>query len=180
MAKIAQCGYGSKGQGVGNKPEGYTYIVNDNVNKGDVIQVISTSRLGRKFPTTAVPLSTTKMDTAKGQEIKQKALKDLEASNNERTKRMVDEGKMPPVQTNELTQVQSGKELGAKGYKYNPISAQTGKTLPSEYQMQTRAKAVEKYKQTNPYVEWTENAQKTAKIQTYEEYAKYFMDKGEQ
>lgn len=179
MAKIAMCGYGSKGEGVGKNPEGYAYVVNDNVNKGDIIQVISTSRLGRKFPTTAVPLSTTKMDTAKGQEIKQKSLKALEASNDARTMRMVEQGKMPPVQTYELTEVQSGKELGAKGYKYNPISAKTGKELPSEYQMQTRAKAVEKYAQANPYVEWTENAQKTAKIQTYEQYAKYFMDKGE-
>ena len=111
MAKIAQCGYGSRGQGVGNKPEGYTYIVNDNVNKGDVIQVISTSRLGRKFPTTAVPLSTAKMDTAKGQEIKQKALQGLEASNNARAKRLVEKGEFPPVQSNKLTQVQSGKDL---------------------------------------------------------------------
>ena len=181
MAKIAKCGYGSRGQGVGaNAPDGYAYVVNDSVNKGDVIQVISTSRNGRKFPTTAVPLSTAKMSTPKGQEIKQQALKNLEASNNKRAARMIDEGKFPPMQTNELTEVQSGKELGAKGYKTHPISAETGKPLPSEYQMQTRAKAVEKYKQSHPNVEWTENAQKTAKIGTYAEYAKYFMNKGEQ
>ena len=56
MAKIAMCGYGSRGQGVGNNPDGYAYVVDDSVKTGQKIQVVSTSRAGRKFATTAVPL----------------------------------------------------------------------------------------------------------------------------
>ena len=70
MAKIAQVGYGSKGQGVGKHPNGYTYVVNDNVRTGDAIQVISTSSAGRKFATTAVPLHTYSENTVKGKTAK--------------------------------------------------------------------------------------------------------------
>lgn len=70
MAKIAQVGYGSKGQGVGKHPNGYTYVVNDNVRTYDVIQVISTSPAGRKFATTAVPLHTYSENTVKGKTAK--------------------------------------------------------------------------------------------------------------
>ena len=77
MAKFAQCGYGSKGQGLGNTTDGYTYVVNDNVRTGDVIQVIATShgKEPKKFATTAVPLHTYKENSVKGQEAKQEAQK---------------------------------------------------------------------------------------------------------
>ena len=72
MAKFAKVGYGSHGQGVSEKnaPDGYDYIVDDNVNVGDKIQVVATSVNGNKFGTTAVPLSTYGKDTIKGQETK--------------------------------------------------------------------------------------------------------------
>ena len=70
MAKIAQVGYGSRGQGVGKQPNGYTYVVNDNVRTGDAIQVISTSSAGRKFATTVVPLHTYSENTIKGKTAK--------------------------------------------------------------------------------------------------------------
>lgn len=73
MAKIARVGYGSRGQGVGKNPEGYTYVVNDNVRTGAVIQVVSTSRAGRKFATTASPLHVYGENTVKGQTEKKKA-----------------------------------------------------------------------------------------------------------
>ena len=75
MAKIAQVGYGSKGQGVGKHPNGYTYVVNDNVRTYDVIQVISTSPAGRKFATTAVPLHTYSENTVKGKTAKIRRLR---------------------------------------------------------------------------------------------------------
>ena len=93
MAKFAQCGYGSQGQGLGKTTDGYTYVVNDNVRTGDKIQVIATSKKGNKFATTAVPLHTYKETSAKGQIAKQQSLQ---------------KGKEP-------IDVFSGKELGVQG-----------------------------------------------------------------
>lgn len=71
MAKFARVGYGSQGQGIGRKaPNGYVYVVNDNVRVKDRIQVVATSKLGRKFGTTAVPLSTFGENSVKGQQAK--------------------------------------------------------------------------------------------------------------
>lgn len=75
MAKFAQVGYGSQGQGLGKTTDGYTYVVNDNVRTGDRIQVVSTSRKGNKFATTAVPLHTYKETSKKGQLAKLEAEK---------------------------------------------------------------------------------------------------------
>lgn len=50
MAKVARCGYGSQGQGLGKTVDGYTYIVNDNVRSGDKIQVVATARNGKNLP----------------------------------------------------------------------------------------------------------------------------------
>ena len=135
MAKFAQVGYGSRGQGLGRSPDGYTYVVNDNVRKGDRIQVISTSRKGKKFATTAVPLHTYKENSVKGQELKQKTTSDMENAGKE--------GK--------ITQSYSGKELGLerKGVKQD------------QYQQQTRAGNIAMYKQQNPNAEFTQKSQET-------------------
>ena len=153
MAKFAQCGYGSQGQGLGATTDGYTYVVNDNVRTGDKIQVISTSKAGRKFATTAVPLHTYKENSVKGQEAKQQA--------QEKT------GKDP-------TQVYSGKELGVQGSKATkPLG--DGKRSISEYAQSTRAGNIVMYKQKDPNAQWTTKAQ-----ETFDTYSKQFMNKGEQ
>lgn len=152
MAKFAQCGYGSQGQGLGKTTDGYTYVVNDNVRTGDKIQVIATSKKGNKFATTAVPLHTYKETSAKGQMAKQQA--------QEKT------GKEP-------TQSYSGKELGVQGSRATqPLG--DGKRTISEYAQETRAGNIAMYKQKDPNAEWTKKAQ-----ETFDSYSKQFM-KGEQ
>ena len=153
MAKFAQCGYGSQGQGLGKTTDGYTYVVNDNVRTGDKIQVIATSKKGNKFATTAVPLHTYKETSAKGQMAKQQA--------QEKT------GKEP-------TQSYSGKELGVQGSRATqPLG--DGKRTISEYAQETRAGNIAMYKQKDPNAKWTEKAQ-----ETFDSYSKQFMNKGEQ
>lgn len=152
MAKFAQCGYGSQGQGLGTTTDGYTYVVNDNVRTGDKIQVIATSRSGNKFATTAVPLHTYKETSAKGQMAKQEAMSKT--------------GKDP-------TQSYSGKELGVQGSKATqPLG--DGKRTISEYAQATRAGNIAMYKQQDPNAKWTKNSQ-----ETFDSYSKQFM-KGEQ
>ena len=153
MAKFAQCGYGSQGQGLGKTTDGYTYVVNDNVRTGDKIQVIATSKKGNKFATTAVPLHTYKETSAKGQMAKQQV--------QEKT------GKEP-------TQSYSGKELGVQGSRAtHPLG--DGKRTISEYAQETRAGNIAMYKQKDPNAKWTEKAQ-----ETFDSYSKQFMNKGEQ
>ena len=152
MAKFAQCGYGSQGQGLGKTTDGYTYVVNDNVRTGDKIQVIATSKKGNKFATTAVPLHTYKETSAKGQIAKQQV--------QEKT------GKEP-------TQSYSGKELGVQGSRATqPLG--DGKRTISEYAQETRAGNIAMYKQKDPNAKWTEKAQ-----ETFDSYSKQFMNKGE-
>jgi hypothetical protein len=153
MAKFAQCGYGSQGQGLGKTTDGYTYVVNDNVRTGDKIQVIATSKSGNKFATTAVSLHTYKETSKKGQIAKQQA--------QERT------GKDP-------TQSYSGKELGIQASKATqPLG--DGKRTISQYAQETRAGNIAMYKQQNPNATWTKKAQ-----ETFDTYSKQFMNKGEQ
>ena len=152
MAKFAQCGYGSQGQGLGKTTDGYTYVVNDNVRTGDKIQVIATSKKGNKFATTAVPLHTYKETSAKGQMAKQQV--------QEKT------GKEP-------TQSYSGKELGVQGSRATqPLG--DGKRTISEYAQETRAGNIAMYKQQDPNATWTKKAQ-----ETFDSYSKQFMNKGE-
>lgn len=152
MAKFAQCGYGSKGQGLGKTTDGYTYVVNDNVRTGDVIQVISTSQRGRKFATTAVPLHTYKENSVKGQLAKQK---------------VEQMGK-------DITQSYSGKELGATGSRATQPLGDGHRTI-SEYAKATRAGNIAMYKQKDPNAEFTKKSQ-----ETFDTYSKQFMNEGEQ
>ena len=117
MAKFARVGYGSKGQGVGHNPDGYTYIVNDNVRTGDKIQVVSTSRAGRKFGTTAVPLSTFKESSVKGQQAKidvlSKGDKEVGRLLGEATSDgMISKKDIDMMTQGKITTVKSGTELG--------------------------------------------------------------------
>lgn len=155
MAKLAKCGYGSKGEGLGKTEDGYTYVVNDNVRTGDKIQVISTSSRGRKFPTTAVPLHTFQENSKKGQnarrEVEQKT------------------GGGPTVSY-------TGKELGVSGPRTVPKQSTIEGIKPqSQYTMQTRAGNIARYMQTHPDTELTKGAS-----ETFDSYSEKFINKGEQ
>ena len=158
MAKIAQCGYGSAGQGLGKTTEGYSYVVNDNVRTGDKLQVISTSRKGNKFPTTAVPLHTYKLDSVKGQQAKA-VVQD----------KLLSEGK-----DDKLTNVYSGKELRAKGSKITPEGQQ------SQYTMATRSEAMKVYQNANPQTQISEKTKQTYGLKdSFDSYSNKFMNKGD-
>ena len=152
MAKFAQVGYGSRGQGLGTTTDGYTYVVNDNVRTGDIIQVVSTSRAGRKFATTAVPLHTYKETSKKGQDAKQEAMSKT--------------GQEP-------TQSYTGKELGATGSTATKPLAD-GKRSISQYTEATRAGNIAMYKQQDPNAVFTKKSE-----ETFDNYSKQFMDKGD-
>ena len=69
MAKFVNITYGTHGDS-----EEYTYVVNNNVRVGDVIQPSVRHYKSHKiFGTTGVVMSTAKTTTAKGQEMSQKA-----------------------------------------------------------------------------------------------------------
>jgi len=116
MAKIVLCGYGSHAQSLEKGGEQYAYVVNDNVNVGDVLQVIATSRKGRKFATTASPVETHRANSVDGQVIKQ----------------------VTEQYTGEpLTEAYSGKQLGVKGFKGDPTyQAQTRARSLQAYQQE--------------------------------------------
>ena len=78
--KFAQIGYGSDGRGAGKSGEGYTYLVNDNIRKEQILQVIAHSHKkdkdgntiqGRAFPTTGQVLTVNKNEpkNAKGETV---------------------------------------------------------------------------------------------------------------
>lgn len=96
MAKIAMVGYGHAAQSIDKGGEEYAYLVNDNVNVGDQIQVVATSRKGRKFATTASPVEMHRENSVTGQMIKSGV-----------------EGMIGQ----DLTQVYSGSQLGIGGFR---------------------------------------------------------------
>jgi hypothetical protein len=170
MAKIAQCGYGSKGQGLGKTTDGYTYVVNDNVRVGQRLQVIATShgKEPKKFVTTAVPITTYSENSIIGKEKKVNF----------------------QSQGLELTKAYSGGELGASGeIKRKDVTIGSNKPQ-TEYTISARALAEQKYKQTDPNAQFTKNAQETLKYYqenkptkkqggTFADYSKQFMNEGE-
>lgn len=158
MAKIATCGYGSKGEGLGKTPNGYTYLVNDNVRTGDKIQVIATShgKEPRKFVTTAVPKSIFNENSANGQNAKQQAQQNSKSG--------------------EIETGYTGTELGLTPTRESirTKSLGNGHRTVSQYQMETRGAVVGKYLQTHPDANLTPKAR-----ETFDSYSKPFM-KGEQ
>ena len=133
MAKIVNVGYGSDGRGLGKTLNGYTYMVNDNVNKGDVLQVVSTNwKSGKKFGTTAKTLETHRENSMAGQ---------LEKSWAESQSR---DGK--------ITEAYSGAQLGVKGFRGDKA-----------YRQQVRAQNLQMYLQQNPEYEPTNNGARLIK-----------------
>lgn len=157
MAKIAKCGYGSRGEGLGKTTDGYTYVVNDNVRTGDILQVVATSRKGNKFATTAQVRygGVFSQNSKKGQE----AIREAQQNTGE-----------------DPTQSYSGKEVGAGGARKAPKTSPIEGLKPqSQYTMETRAGNLAKYMQTHPDTKLTEHAQ-----ETFESYSKPFMRGEEQ
>lgn len=175
MAKFAQCGYGSSGQGLGKTTDGYTYVVNDNVRVGQRLQVIATShgKTPKKFVTTAVPLNTYSENSVVGKKVKADLQKEL------------------GDKADNLTKAYSGGELGASGeITKKDVSVGTNKPQ-SEYTISSRALAVEKYKQSDPNAQFTSNTEQTLKYYnenkptkgqkggTFADYSKPFLKEGE-
>ena len=158
MAKIAKCGYGSHGQGVGHT-DGYVYVVNDNVRTGDKIQVVSTSKRGRKFGTTAVPLHIHGENTVKGRQAVQQA----------------------EQATGEVTRAYSAKELGVSTSTRKPAEVPQalqdikGITPQSPQTLSVRGGNLSQYMQTHQ-AELTPYAEK--QVETYDSYSRQFMPKG--
>lgn len=151
MAKLAQVGYGSRGQGIGKTENGYTYVVNDNVRVGDLIQPIATNwKSQRKFATTGMARATTKETTAKAQEQKQKL-----------QEKGVD-----------ITQVYSGKEVGATGSK-RPTIGPDGKKVMGQYVEQARGGNIAKMLEKDPNTQLTQKAR-----ESYEDYVNRTLNKG--
>ena len=151
MAKFALVGYGSDGRGVGKTQQGYTYVVNDNVRTGDIIQPIATSRKGRKFATTGFVNHSYKETSAKGQGAKQQAQENG---------------------VENVTRVYTGKELGAKGSRVPPKVPEGMQPLQSQYTEQTRAGNIAMQLKKDPNTELTAKAR-----QTFDEYSKQFINK---
>ena len=127
MAKIALVGYGHDGRGLGTTTNGYAYMVNDNVNKGDNISVVATNwKSGRKFATTAMPLETHRVNSMEGQ--LDKAWAQSESKDGQ------------------ITQAYSGSELGIKGFRGDKA-----------YRQQVRAQNLQMYLQQNPQYEPSKN-----------------------
>lgn len=140
MAKIALCGYGHAAQSLAKGGEEYAYVVNDNVNVGDVLQVVATNwKSGKKFATTASPVETHRENSVDGQVIKQ-AVEEYTGE--------------------DLTKAYSGKELGVKGFKGDKAyQEQTRarsleeyvKNNPSATLTENAGKLVEKYQSFDEY-----------------------------
>ena len=168
MAKIVLCGYGHDGRGLGSTVDGYAYIVNDNVNKGDVIQVVATNwKSGKKFGTTAQTLETHKENSVAGAVLKTTAESDAKSAE---LNRAIEQGREPNLEGTGLTRVYSGKELGVKGFRGS-----------EDYQKQVRAQNVQTYLQNNPGSVATDNAYKAidkygkdGKMKSFDEYSKPF------
>lgn len=158
--KFAQVGYGRFGQNVWKKKEGYTYIVNDNVRKGDTINPSVVHHIsGNIFATTGKILSTTtnlnKVD--------------------------------PNLNPNDLAKAVKGSDLGitatrGKGGKFTADKsyvAPNGDYVASQYELASRgANIAERQKERARQGLPTDRAEttKTEKAyETFEEYSKKYL-----
>ena len=162
MAKFARVGYGSAGQGVGESGQGYTYIVNDNVRTGDIIQPsVKHWKSKTIYATTGKILGTNKENTAKGKEAKANAEKNGA----------------------EVVNAYTGKELGAvretgdKGrYVAGRADPITGETISSYNEQARGGNILARQKETGGKIADTYNA--SYAVESFESYSKKFM-KGE-
>lgn len=165
MAKIARVGYGSMGQGVGNNPDGYTYVVNNSVNVGDKIQVIATSSKGRKFGTTAVPLSTHGENTVKGKQAKIDALSNGDRGVSGFLKGTINQADLDRMASQSVTRAYSGKDLGI---------SRKGLTQ-EQYRKEVRGGSLKQYVNEVGEVPMSDKAK-----ENFDSYSAKYMNKGEQ
>lgn len=165
MAKIARVGYGSLGQGVGNNPDGYTYVVNNSVNVGDRIQVIATSSKGRKFGTTAVPLSTHGENTVKGKQAKIDALSSGDRSVSGFLKGTINQADLDRIASQSVTRAYSGRNLGI---------SRKGLTQ-EQYRQEVRGGSLKQYVNKVGEVPMSDKAK-----ENFDSYSAKYMNKGEQ
>ena len=162
MAKIAKVGYGSRGQGVG-QTDGYTYVVNDNVRTGDIIQVVATQHISqKKFATTGKVNQSFKDGSVKAEE----AIQEAESAGAG------------------VTRAYTAKELGIGGYRGRSQEEVYQKWLyerrgtksaadrqpQSQRTMEVRGGNLARYVQEHPDTKLTQNAQ-----ETFDTYSKKFM-----
>lgn len=192
MAKFAKVGYGSDGRGIGKtggeNPQGYTYVVNDNVRAGNIIQPVATNwRSGKKFATTGVVLHAYKENSVKGQDAKRdvsnrikgdytQLIQDLNPRYGEKrvqasVERYLTQERLDKLTQNKITRAYTGKELNAGGSKVAPAVPMGSKPAQSQYVQETRAGNLAMQMQKNPNTKLTPNAQ-----QTFDEYSKKFMN----
>lgn len=166
MAKLALVRYGSEGEGPENDPKkSYTYVVNDNVRKGDRISpVVKHYKSGTIYATTGKVEATAKnASTEKGKEM-QKELGGKDA-----------------------TEVFTGKELGlgaqqGVGGKFTSEGGGSFSTRANGYILGEREKAtrggnVAAYMMTHGTSDkLSEGAKKS--IETFEGYSKAFIPTG--
>ena len=173
MVKIAVCGYGHDGRSYDETGRGYTYIVNDNVNVGDAIQVIATSRKGNKFVTTASPVETHRENSIQGQLAKSMAEEEIKEK---MVRKEIETGEKADFSKVEINQSYTGKELGATGFRGS-----------NQYTQSVRARQMQVYMQDHPNATMSKNAsdlvdsygtknpiQVKSKYQSFDEYSKPF------
>lgn len=161
MAKIALCGYGHDGRGMGNSFYGYAYVVNDNVNVGDVLQVVATSSKGRKFVTTASPHETMRENTAEAQKFKTTIQED--------------------THDGEINQVYSGKELGVKGFRGSEQYQQETRARQMQAYVQEHPNVELSQNASNLVADYgaKDGVNPPNRYQSFDEYSKPYMNGGD-
>lgn len=160
MAKFALVGYGSDGRGVGTTNGGYTYVVNNSVRTGDILQpVVTHANKKTVFVTTGKANHVYQTTSIKGLDAKQQA-----ESSGEKIK-----------------DAYTGKEVGASGeraYKLQENVPKGIKPEQSQYENTARAGNIQKYLEQNPNVgQYSSDAQvklsKNAQ-ETFDSYSSKF------
>lgn len=157
MAKFAKVTYGTHGDtGL------YTYVVNDNIRTGDYMQPsVKHYKSGKIFATTAIVQQTAKETSKAGQNMKQ----ELQSKGRE------------------AVNAYTGKELGiqperGEGGRFATSGGALGKTIKDQTTGLRTAPPDKKFTASR-YVQQTREANVLArqnKAQTFDEYAKPFMD----
>lgn len=174
MAKFAQVGYGSNGEGTGQQGTGYTYVVNDNVRTGDIINPSVIHYSSKKiFATTGKVIS-------RATKLENMQVKDAETGKLINTGKVIAETlKDKGLTEQDLADVKTGKEVGlqrqrtAKG-TFAQSKKVDGTYVASEYEQAVRgANILERQAQTGNAIAETEKAQKS--VETFDSYSKQFM-----
>lgn len=161
MVKFAQVGYGTQGQGVKGDGSGYTYIVNDNVRQGDILQVavIHHGENGTIFGTTGKVLEqgiTQNLDTKKGKQIVEdlknagKTEADIQSAYRPKDIGIGRKGEGASTHDADGKYVASEPALAARGASIKSTQASTGKQVSDSELSKTAVDTFESY--TKKYI----------------------------